>query len=357
MTMKLSMTTLRCLLALGLTCAFLLLVAGAANAQPPVPHPVERGGASFEDCLGCHRAGIGDAPVPPDHRTYDNEACVACHGTPGLQPPSIPHPEDREDTPYQNCVGCHAEGLGDAPLMPADHQGHENEDCDVCHGAAGLAGPTIPHPAEREGTPFQDCVFCHRTGLVRAPVMAADHQAHDNEDCGLCHSTTGLAPPSIPHVSERSCADCHRTGAYGAPLLPADHQAHSEEDCFHCHSTTGLAAPIAPALMEGRQDCLSCHHDSVPEGVIALESSQHDHSVYTADTCLSCHRLRSETGIVEASTDETTGEVPADEVRFVSVDVSEDAGPATRAALIQRWATIIGVSAICVAIALAFKRS
>jgi len=109
--------------------------------------------------------------------------------------------------------------------------------------------------------------------------------------------------------------------------------------------------------MEGRQDCLSCHHDSVPEGVIALESSQHDHSVYTADTCLSCHRLRSETGIVEASTDETTGEVPADEVRFVSVDVSEDAGPATRAALIQRWATIIGVSAICVAIALAFKRS
>ena len=155
MTMKLSMTTLRCLLALGLTCAFLLLVAGAANAQPPVPHPVERGGASFEDCLGCHRAGIGDAPVPPDHRTYDNEACVACHGTPGLQPPSIPHPEDREDTPYQNCVGCHAEGLGDAPLMPADHQGMRTRIATSATAPRGLRVPPFRTRPRGKVRPFR----------------------------------------------------------------------------------------------------------------------------------------------------------------------------------------------------------
>lgn len=329
------------------------LGAAAVSAQPPVPHPVEKGGASFEDCLGCHRAGMGDAPVPADHRPYDNETCAACHGAARLQPPSIPHPDDTEGTPYENCVGCHSEGLGAAPIMPDDHQEHENDGCVVCHGAEVLAGPVIPHPEEREGTPFEDCVFCHSSGLVNAPLMPTDHQAHDNEDCSLCHGTAGLAPPGIPHVRERTCADCHRTGAYGAHLLPPDHQSFGDEDCFACHSTTGVAAPVAPPQMNGRQDCLSCHHDPPPEGVPAPVSSDHDHSVYTSDTCLSCHRLASETEIVVATTDQT----PAGEIPAGSLQLQVDEEQTARDALTQRWAIILVVSAICVAVFTLLRRA
>ncbi len=360
MTMKTSMTTLRWMLAFGLASVLILLVAGAANAQPPVPHPVEKGGTSFEDCLGCHTTGMGDGPVlPADHEPYDNETCGVCHRVAGIAPPLMPHPEETEGTPFEDCAACHGAGVGDAPIMPTDHQELDNEDCEICHTAGVVAGPPIPHPEEREGTPFEDCVFCHRAGLVGAPLLPADHQARDNQDCSLCHSTAGLAPPSISHVSERSCADCHRTGAYGAALLPDDHQAHSDEDCLVCHSTAALAAPNIPAVGGGQRDCLSCHHDAAPETVPALENAEHDHSVYTGDTCLSCHRPSAETGVIEVSTEETEEtphDVPAYELRVVSADVQEDADGAWRDAVTSRWAIIIAVSGVFMITVLLLRR-
>jgi hypothetical protein len=82
--------------------------------------------------------------------------------------------------------------------------------------------------------------------------------------------------------------------------------------------------------------------------------------LYTSDTCLSCHRLASETGVVEASTDQTgerPDEPPAGEVPLLSAQVQEDAETATRDGLMRRWATIIGVSAICVVVFTLLRRS
>jgi len=346
-------------LVLGLAIAF--VGAAVIRAQPPVPHPVEKGAASFEDCLACHRAGLGDGPpVPADHQPYDNETCGVCHSVAEFAAPAIPHPEERAGTPFEDCVSCHREGVNGAPAMPSDHQDRDNEDCALCHATHLLPGPAIPHPEKKEGTPFQDCVFCHRAGLVDAPVMRANHELHGNEDCTLCHATTRLAPPSLPHVRERACADCHRTGAYGAPLLPADHQAHGDEDCFVCHATAGLAAPAFPALAEGRQNCLSCHHDTVPEGARALEDIEHDHSIYTGDTCLSCHRPARETGITEGGSEET-GERPrqstTDGGRFVFLEGAEDAQMSWRDALLRRWAVIIAAAAISALVFTVFRPS
>lgn len=286
--MKLRTIRFDILLVLVSSMVIVFVGATAVGAQPPVPHPVEKGGTSFEDCLGCHRSGIGDAPpLLADHQFYDNEDCGPCHAAAGFGPPAIPHPEETEGSPFEDCVACHRAGVGVATLMPADHQAHENQDCRGCHVATGPAAPAGPHPEETEGTPFEDCVFCHREGLVGAPVMPDDHQAYTNAECTTCHGTT--TPPSIPHLFERTCQDCHGAGAFGAPLLPADHQAR-ETGCFDCHATAGLEAPAFPPLLEAQEDCLWCHQDFVPEGVTAIEDIERDHSGLTGDTCLSCHR-------------------------------------------------------------------
>ena len=98
------------------------------------------------------------------------------------------------------------------------------------------------------------------------------------------------APHTVDEEVEGRCADCHQAGTDGAPLLPSDHQAHDNEDCRVCHATAGLAAPAISHLVEGWQDCLSCHQEWVPEETPALADSEQDHTGYTSDTCQSCHR-------------------------------------------------------------------
>ena len=52
---------------------------------------------------------------------------VAC----GAGAPAIPHMiEGRQD-----CLSCHAQGVQEAPKMPADHTGLPNNRCQACHTA------------------------------------------------------------------------------------------------------------------------------------------------------------------------------------------------------------------------------
>ena len=52
---------------------------------------------------------------------------VAC----GAGAPAIPHPvEGRQD-----CLSCHAQGVQEAPKIPADHTGLPNNRCQACHTA------------------------------------------------------------------------------------------------------------------------------------------------------------------------------------------------------------------------------
>ena len=77
------------ILATGL--ALMLLGALAVSAQPPVPHPVEEDGISYEDCVACHRTGDEDAPLlAADHAQHENADCRVCHGTTEMLGVSIP---------------------------------------------------------------------------------------------------------------------------------------------------------------------------------------------------------------------------------------------------------------------------
>ena len=199
--MRPSTITTRRLLAFGLAGVLVLAVALVANAQPPIPHPIEEDGVSFEDCVGCHRAGIDDAPLlVADHVRHDNGDCRNCHATSGMDAPLVSHPVEG----WTDCRGCHerATDYEDIPSIVGsdyDHGIYFGQTCLSCHPVADEFPADLPdigcgtcHPESVEAETVHngperwiDCVDCHE---------GAGHYPHDlelmptrNEDCLACH--------------------------------------------------------------------------------------------------------------------------------------------------------------------------
>lgn len=293
-----------------------------STAPPPITHDL----VGREECLMCHKMGIGYAPrIPENHEALPVDLCQTCHSpgpgevrreeTPvaGLTPPQVPHPlEDRTD-----CRLCHETGVGDAPQFPADHADRANEVCSVCHSlslaeeapATAVAPPQVPHPVENR----TDCRLCHETGVGDAPEFPDDHADRGNEVCLVCHLVVapqetptstdagGAEPPLIPHSLENrgDCRLCHESGLGGAPQFPADHAGRANEVCLVCH---GLAAreerltgveededddepPSVPHSLENRNDCRLCHES----GVGGASEFPGDHADYENEVCQVCH--------------------------------------------------------------------
>jgi mono/diheme cytochrome c family protein len=134
-------------------------------AQPPIPHAVDPEG---EDCLACHQFGVAGSPIVPwDHLGRANEECQICHHVSGALASEITHPVlGRED-----CLSCHLEGVGNTPGLKGNHPFYTNNDCDMCHlpSAAALEPtpipPVEPVPTPEEGpthTGASSCVACHQ---------------------------------------------------------------------------------------------------------------------------------------------------------------------------------------------------
>ncbi len=306
--MKSSTTNIRWLLALGLAGVLVLFVALATSAQPPIPHPIEEDGTSFEDCVGCHRAGIDDAPLlAADHAQHDNGDCRNCHATTGMDAPLVNHPVEG----WTDCRGCHerATEYEDIPSIvdsDYDHGIYFGQTCLSCHPVAdefpadqspigcGTCHPesvlaeTVHNGPDR----WIDCVDCHE---------GAGHYPHDlelmptrNEDCLACHydlqgyvhstrpdkrfySLNDHIGRSAPHASV-DCAACHLEIA----TVERDH------DSGRIHVLlphTPGEAPDSPELaMVGREvDCLRCHASDKPVSAPAAELPPR------SLLCLGCH--------------------------------------------------------------------
>jgi len=301
------------LLAFGLAWALVLLIALATNAQPPIPHPVEEEGVSFEDCVGCHRAGVDDAPLlAADHAQHSNGDCRNCHATTGMDAPLVNHPvEGRID-----CRGCHERGI-DYESIPSildseyDHSLYFGQTCLSCHPVADEyptdqppIGCGVCHPKSVQATNFHngperwvECVDCHQ---------GCEHYPHDlalmptrDEDCLACHydleSAVYSAQPddryyslndhislSEPHASV-DCTACHlkiatveRNPDSGRievvlPKLPEGQTPDSPElaavvrevDCTRCHTSANPVGASATQLAPRSLLCLGCHDASL----------------------------------------------------------------------------------------------
>jgi nitrate reductase gamma subunit len=293
----------------------MLLWAVTVSAQPPVPHPEEENGISYEDCVACHRTGDEDAPLlAADHVRHENADCRTCHGTTGMAAPAITHPAGG----WADCRGCHEEWTGeDVPNLADsgyDHAPYHTGTCQSCH--------SVEHRFY-EGMPVVACGVCH-------PKSTAAETVHNNPetwvDCVACHEAAGRYPhdEELIYSRDEDCLACHhdlteRVASSTPGLVStqpddrryslADHigrgAPHAVVDCVACHleqttvvrdPTTHRVKAVLPEVEEGVApdtpelaeitkdvDCARCHQR--PAQVPAPSTRLPPRSVL----CLACH--------------------------------------------------------------------
>jgi nitrate reductase gamma subunit len=295
------------ILAAGLV--LMLLGALAVSAQPPVPHPEEEDGISYEDCVACHRTGDEGAPLlAADHVQHENTDCRACHGTTGMLTPNISHPV----AGWEDCRGCHDRWDGRDIEIPNladsdyDHTIYESDTCVSCHPVATRYYDEVPPVA---------CGVCHPKSAAAETI----HNGPDNwVDCVDCHQAAGNYPHDPERIQSRDedCESCHydREGHWTSDRPDkryslSDHVAqgdpHARVDCSACHlqvatverdPITGRIQVVLPETEEGvppdspelavvskEVDCLRCHEPgnevAAPVGELPPRSM----------LCLACH--------------------------------------------------------------------
>ena len=300
---------------IGLVLALMLLGGLAVSAQPPVPHPEEENGTSYEDCVSCHRTGDEDAPLlAADHVQHENADCRTCHGTTGMPAPAITHPAGG----WADCRGCHQEWTSeDIPNLADseyDHDPYHSGTCQSCHAVAHRFYEEMPTTA---------CGVCH-------PKSTEAETAHNSPqtwvDCVACHEAAGRYPHDEQRIRSRDedCLACHhsmteRVASSTPGLVSArpddkrysltDHigrgAPHTTVDCVACHleqatveqdRATHRIKAVLPEVEEGVApdtpelamitkdiDCARCHQR--PVQVAAPSTSLPPRSVL----CLACH--------------------------------------------------------------------
>ena len=277
----------RCVsLILGLFCgvAAYLSVTTVVNAQEPVPHPM----VDTSLCRSCHLEGKNNAPImPDDHADYEGVECQECHAANAEDlpaAPGIPH----SLVARTDCLRCHARGIGGSPVMPEDHEGRENDGCQLCHAAEGAptqveTGPTPAPTPLAEPIPVQApevagpnyCVECHRDldGTSSAAVTEWEQGVHAEHEIGCegCHG-------GDPNVDSNALAKLPQTGYIGVP-----DPVSSPGVCASCH-----ADPVRMFGYDIPTDQFAKYQESF-HGKALYENN--DENVATCVTCHGAHRV------------------------------------------------------------------
>jgi hypothetical protein len=154
----------------------------AAPVPVPIPHTLD----GREQCFTCHDIGAVDAPPVPAGHEEDVELCTTCHAVwlapaiAAIAAPAIPH----DVVGYEDCLMCHKMGVGNAPRRPDNHNGLESSICQACHtsvgegeseGAPPVGAPLIPHPLEG----YESCIKRPARRLAGNRLPIRDGPARD----------------------------------------------------------------------------------------------------------------------------------------------------------------------------------
>jgi nitrate/TMAO reductase-like tetraheme cytochrome c subunit len=194
----------------------------------------------------------------------DNETCLACHSTPGMQT-TLPSGE----TLYLTV---------DEQVYDASIHGKAGYACTQCHtNISGFPHPPLEVATRRDLTLqlYRSCIQCHEDeyeatldgvhqvalagGNTRAAVCTDCHGTHNigpadqplsrtSQMCEPCHSQifelykesvhgaalVGEGNPDVP-----SCTDCHQVHSTEGPSTGSFH-LFSPQICAHCHADPGL---------------------------------------------------------------------------------------------------------------------
>jgi DmsE family decaheme c-type cytochrome len=177
------------------------------------------------------------------------------------------------------CIACHddAETMAifqtkhGVPSDPGSPFGHDQLQCESCHGPGGAHSPRV------------------RRGQERPPIMSFGPDDESsisarNVMCLNCHDgDVGFGWHSGPHnVDEIACADCHTSHAPRDAVLQTSTQP---DICFDCHQLqrSETLKAFSHPFFEGKMDCSGCHspHGDTVATTLARQTVN--------DTCYGCH--------------------------------------------------------------------
>jgi DmsE family decaheme c-type cytochrome len=286
----------------------LLVLAGAsvstAQTQEEMAADVSYSKKGADSCIACHDDALALAvfktkhAVPSDERSpfgHDQLQCEACHGPGGAHAARVRRGAERP--PILN--------FGSDAAAPAAVQ---NEMCTSCHSNdVGFAWHGGPHDSNEVA-----CADCHTSHAARDPVLQTSTEPEVCFDCHLgtrsetlkafshpffqgkmgcggCHSSHGdtLELQLVRQNVNQTCYDCHAElrGPYLWEHAPVT------EDCGLCHSPHGS---INPGMLVQRAPllCQSCHsqsgHPSVPQDASGLASATPSQFLLS-QSCMNCH--------------------------------------------------------------------
>ena len=215
---------------------------------------------------------------------HKTNSCISCHTD-----ITATHPDDNRPAQPINCARCHeqqGESYGASVHGLARKAGHEDAAaCVDCHGSHDILPPTSPASPLHFVRQAQTCGRCHVgeardvAASVHGKAMATgERDAPTCTDCHSEHKIEALKNDSALEISE-VCSRCHASVYLDDKYnLPAD-RVKTYLESYH-----GLAAQNSSVVVA---NCASCHgyHKILP-------SSDPDSMINTNNlvaTCGQCH--------------------------------------------------------------------
>jgi len=294
---------------------FILLVslavsANRASAQTPAP-PAPAGTASDQACLECHGKPGLETKLPSgeilylsiDAQTYNHSvhgdqgyACTQCHTNINGYPHPALQAATRRDVSLQLtqvCAQCHedkfAAAVNDAHTIARQAGNKDAAVCTDCHGTHDITPPAQP----RSRIP-QTCEKCHSQiyALYQNSVHGAALIGQGNPDvpsCVDCHNAHNVQGPSNTQFrlfSPQICARCHANQALMNKYGINTNVFNTYIADFH-GTTVEMFQAVAPGQETNKPVCIDCH------GVHDIKNVNDPNSTVIKDrllvTCQKCH--------------------------------------------------------------------
>ncbi len=273
-----------------------LIIAGFSMSANAAPQQPQTSGPSDEACLYCHgKPGMtktlpsGEVlylTIDADHfaasvHAENNITCVQCH----TNIKTFPHPELKADTLrdvattfYTTCRQCHIEQYD--KVLDSVHQkalagGNKNAAvCTDCHNPHTQTRITDPAtgallPSARLQIP-QTCARCHSTIYItyKNSVHGAALTQEGNTDvptCIDCHGVHNIQDPTTAQFRNDTpllCAKCHTNNAIMSKYGISTQVLNTYVSDFH-GTTVTLFEETSPNTFTNKAVCTDCHgvHD------------------------------------------------------------------------------------------------